>query len=87
MDPTKLVPAAPTTTDPITWIAILLVAVLVAILVWQLRASADDRTHFLGALEAQRAHDSASVAETHKRIDGLSVEVRELSKEVAARAA
>lgn len=98
MDPSGLVGKAPTTTDPITWIAFLLVVVLVLVLLWQLRTAGEDRRAdsasrdaalkaFRDDLAAQRAHDDAQVNKTHDRIDGLSGEVRALSREVAARAA
>ena len=37
MDPTTVIGKAPATDDPLAWIAMMLVAVVVSVLVWQLR--------------------------------------------------
>jgi len=89
MDPTTLIGKAPDTTEPITWIAMLLVVVVVSTLIWQLRAASIERTEaradstaalaaFRNEMASQRTHDAEQTQQIHQRVDGLSVEVRRL---------
>jgi len=42
---------------------------------------------FRDEMKTQREHDSSLTTETHKRLDALGAEIREMSKTVAAKAA
>jgi len=44
-------------------------------------------TAFRDEMKEQRGHDAALTAETHKRLDNLGAEIREMSKTIAAKAA
>lgn len=94
MDPTTVIGKAPATDDPLAWIAMLLVAVVVSVLVWQLRQASIERSEarehseaslaaFRSEMAAQRAHDGEQTQQIHQRVDGLSVEVRRLADRAA----
>lgn len=110
MDPTKIIPAPPTATDPVTWFAIAGFVVMILAIFYlaktlrdsaasnaaasaaaseqSAKASREDRrelvTAFALEMQRQRDHDAQAVAETHKRIDGLTDEIRDMSKSIAA---
>lgn len=62
MDPTDLIGKAPATTDPITWIAFLLVVVLVAVLLWQLRSAQQERRDAATERSAERENRDEALA-------------------------
>lgn len=91
---TELLQQPPRTSDPITWIAFLLVTAMVAVLLWQLRAAREERKEersarqeslaaFRAELSAHREHDERLVAETHRRIDVVAERVQNVHTAVA----
>ena len=84
-----IIPKAPETSDPIVWIAIVLVVGAVSAVFLLVRALREERREALGAfreeMAEQRKHDASQVAETHKRIDHIADEVADLAKEVASK--
>ena len=62
MDPTQLIGNAPATTDPLAWIAVLVVAALVCVLIWQLRASSVERRTVAADMATERRDAAADRA-------------------------
>lgn len=83
------VPEPPTTSDPLSWIAIALVAGVIVLVPVLLRFAREERREALSAfreeMAAQRNHDAQQVEKTHARIDGLAEKVGTLETTIAAR--
>ena len=94
-DPGKLLPAPPVAGDTVTWIATILVGVLVLCLVvgvpllW--RAAREERTEMIEAwraegkewraeIAAERAHDRERANVIHARLDGIKDKLSDIAR-------
>lgn len=91
MDPAKFIPAAPITSDPITWIALTAFVVLVSVFAWlvlfgapkAMTALREERERALAKFseeqDKQREHDSERSAAIYARLDNINREVTTIS--------
>lgn len=85
-------PVPPTASDPITWIAIVLVFVLlVGVIVWLPRLFAAFREDqkaalavFAAELKAEREHHAAAVDGLHDRLNSIQTDITKIAARSAA---
>lgn len=72
MDPTKIVPMPPATNDVVAWIAVAMVACMIATMLWAVtRGIPRVLATFERALAAERTHDEERAKAIHARLDDI----------------
>ncbi len=83
------IPTPPTTSDPVTWIALLLVTALAGYVLWLSRACLAERKEMLAAfsaeMKAQREHDDVRTEKLHGRVDAITEGMTTILERIAHR--